>query len=152
MIRAFDMFCGAGLGSRGASDAGANIVGGIDLSPLAAKTFQDNFPRARVFNCAIEDLSPSTALDEVESVDLLLASPECTHYSCARGARPRLEASRETVLQVLRFARAIRPRWVVIENVIHMRPWPRYGELLDTLTMSTLTLPNGWRLRVAVLT
>ncbi len=27
------------------------------------------------------------------------------------------------------YARVFRPRWLVLENVIHMRPWSRYGEL-----------------------
>ena len=63
----------------------------------------------------------------------ILASPECTNHSCARGARPRLEASRETALQVVRYARVMRPRWIIIENVIHMRPWFRYPGLLQAL-------------------
>lgn len=127
------MFCGAGLGSRGAAVAGAHIVGGVDVSRLAIETFRDNFPNAVVFNRAVESLSPAQVLNKVGNIDLLLASPECTNHSCARGARPKIEGSRETALQVLRFARSIRPRWIVIENVIHMRPWDRYAELTQKL-------------------
>ena len=36
-------------------------------------------------------------------------------------------------MQVVRFARALRPRWIVLENVIHMRPWSRYTELINVL-------------------
>lgn len=32
-------------------------------------------------------------------------------------------------MQVVRFARAFSPRWIVLENVVHMRPWSRYEEL-----------------------
>lgn len=133
LVRTFDMFCGAGLGSRGAADAGVRIVGGVDASSLAVKTFKDNFSDAVVFNRPVEYLSPRHVLDKVGTIDLLLASPECTNHSCARGARPRQEGSRETALQVLRFAKVIQPRWVVIENVIHMRPWERYAELVEEL-------------------
>jgi DNA (cytosine-5)-methyltransferase 1 len=66
-------------------------------------------------------------------VDLVLASPECTSHTCARGNRARLEESRETALHVLNFVRAFRPRWVVIENVIHMRAWARYEEFISAL-------------------
>ncbi len=45
----------------------------------------------------------------------------------------RSEASRETALYVLRFVRRFRPRWLVIENVVQMRHWHRFGELLDAL-------------------
>jgi DNA (cytosine-5)-methyltransferase 1 len=127
------MFCGAGLSSRGAANAGVQIVGGVDISQLAITTFRDNFPKAITFNRTVEGLSPTHVLDKVGKIDLLLASPECTNHSCARGARPKIEGSRETALHVLRFARTILPRWIVIENVIHMRPWDRYIELCQRL-------------------
>ena len=127
------MFSGAGGSSHGAANASAIVLGGVDLCPIAAQTFQDNFAGATVFNRRVEDLSPRTVLNKIGEIDLLLASPECTNHSCARGARPRMEASRETAMQVLRFAAVMKPRWIVIENVIHMRPWRRYVELLDRL-------------------
>jgi DNA (cytosine-5)-methyltransferase 1 len=133
LIRAFDMFSGLGGSSRGAANAGAEILGGVDLCPLASQTFKINFPNAMVFNRAVEELSPSKVLNKVGDIDLLLASPECTNHSCARGARPTVESSRETALHVLRFAAVIRPRWIILENVIHMRPWSRYSELVDCL-------------------
>lgn len=57
---------------------------------------------------------------------MLLASPECTNHTCAKGSAKRSEASRKTALQVLRFARVFKPRWIVIENVTQMRQWRRY--------------------------
>lgn len=133
MIRTFDMFCGGGGSSYGAAMAGAVVVGGIDAWSLATKVFADNFPEAGVFTGRAEEQEPRSILDKIGSIDLLLASPECTNHSCARGARPRSEASRETALQVVRYARLMKPRWIIIENVIHMRPWSRYPALLQTL-------------------
>jgi DNA (cytosine-5)-methyltransferase 1 len=66
-------------------------------------------------------------------VDLLLASPECTSHTCARGNRPPDENSRLTARYVLRFAKELRPRWVVVENVIHMKGWQGYSPHLDEL-------------------
>jgi len=133
MIRAFDMFCGGGGSSYGAALAGVSVVGGVDAWALATEVFADNFPEARVFTERVEELDPRFILDKIGLVDLLVASPECTNHSCARGARPRLEASRETALQVVRYARVMKPRWIIIENVIHMRPWSRYPDLLQAL-------------------
>ena len=133
MIRTFDMFSGGGGSSWGAALAGASIIGGVDAWRLATEVFADNFPEAKVFSGRVEEIEPGVILDEVGAVDLLLASPECTNHSCARGARPRVEESRETAFEVVRYARAMRPRWIVIENVIHMRPWRRYQGLLQTL-------------------
>ena len=133
MIRTFDMFCGAGGSSYGAVLAGASVIGGVDAWTLATEVFSDNLPEAMVFKGRVEELQPRVILDEIGPIDLLLASPECTNHSCARGARPRLEASRETALQVVSYARVMRPRWIIIENVIHMRPWSRYPGFLQTL-------------------
>ena len=133
MIRAFDMFCGGGGSSYGTASAGASVVGGVDAWTLATEVFADNFPESAVFTGRVEELEPRIILDKIGSIDLLLASPECTNHSCARGARPRSEASRETALQVVRYARVMKPRWIIIENVIHMRPWPRYPDLLQML-------------------
>ena len=133
MIRTFDMFCGAGGSSRGAALAGASVTGGVDAWTLATEVFADNFPDASVFAGRVEELDPGNILDKVGGVDLLLASPECTNHSCARGARPRVEGSRETVFEVVRYARVMKPRWIIVENVIHMRPWSLYQGLLQTL-------------------
>lgn len=133
MIRTFDMFCGAGGSSRGAALAGAHIVGGIDSWQLATRVFADNFAGAHVYTSPVEETEPGRIREEVGPVDLLLASPECTNHSCARGARPRNDQSRDTAFEVVRWARALAPRWVIIENVIHMRPWSRYDELLEQL-------------------
>ena len=133
MIRTFDMFCGGGGSSYGAELAGAEIVGGIDSWPLASEIFADNFPEACVFNGQVEDYEPEMIADTTGPIDLLLASPECTNHSCARGGRPRLDASRDTAFQVVRYARAMKPRWLIIENVVHMRSWTRYPELLQSL-------------------
>ena len=133
MIHTFDMFCGGGGSSSGAALAGAVVIGGVDAWTLATEVFADNFPDARVFTGRVEELDPGVIHDAVGRVDLLLASPECTNHSCARGARPRVEESRETAFEVVRYARVMRPRWIVVENVIHMRPWSRYQSLLQTL-------------------
>ena len=127
------MFSGGGGSSRGATLAGASVIGGVDAWTLATEVFADNFPEAKVFRGRVEELEPRVILDEIGPIDLLLASPECTNHSCARGARPRLESSRETALQVVRYASVMKPRWIIIENVIHMRPWSRYPGLLQTL-------------------
>ena len=133
MIRTFDMFCGGGGSSCGAELAGAEIVGGIDSWSLATEVFADNFPESCIFNGRVENCDPKSIADILGPIDLLLASPECTNHSCARGGRPRQDASRDTAFQVVRYARVLKPRWLIIENVIHMRSWARHAEFLKSL-------------------
>ena len=129
MIRALDMFCGAGGSSAGARTAGVEVAAGIDMCATAAATFAANFPKAQVSAKRLEDIPLNSLKRDMGEIDLLLASPECTSHTCAKGGAPRDESSRATAMLVAEYARALRPRWIVLENVIHMRPWSRYGEL-----------------------
>jgi DNA (cytosine-5)-methyltransferase 1 len=110
--------------------AGAEIVGGLDAWELAAETFQTNFPSAHVANERAEDLDPRAIAAKVGKVDLLLASPECTSHSVAKGSAPRCEMSRATAFEVARYAKALNPRWIIVENVVHMQSWFRFEEWL----------------------
>lgn len=128
-MRTLDIFCGGGLSSSGARLAGAEIVGGVDMWGVATRTFQRNFRNAVVKTSRLEEIDPLNLKDEIGDIELLLASPECTNHTCAKGSKPRSEESRATAMQTLRFARAFQPRWIVLENVVHMKPWSRYEEL-----------------------
>jgi len=127
-IRTLDLFCGAGGSSRGAQMAGAEIVAGVDMWETASAVFQANFPSARVYNTAISDLSSQQVTNEVGEIDLLLASPPCTNHSVARGNKIIDNESGDTAFEVVRFVEALRPRWIVVENVVQMRDWDRFRE------------------------
>ena len=127
--RTLDIFCGAGGSSAGARAAGTEIIAGIDACRIATDTFKANFPDASVITNRLEHVDLAELKLEVGRIDLLLASPECRNHTCARGAAPVDESSRATALYALEYARAFRPRWLVLENVIHMRPWSGYSEL-----------------------
>ncbi len=131
-LRTVDLFCGAGGSSWGARAAGAEIVAGFDSWELAGKVYQDNFSEASFHHGPIEGFSRQ-AIKSLGKIDLMLASPECTNHSPAKGNKPRCERSRETAFQVTRFAGILNPRWIVIENVVNMRNWKRYNEFLDEL-------------------
>ena len=88
-LKAVDLFCGAGGSSAGAQSAGVEIVAAVDAWGLAAATFQHNFPRAHVINEALGDRSRPAAIVRDAKIDLLIASPECTNHSVAKGNRPR---------------------------------------------------------------
>lgn len=127
------MFCGAGGSSWGARLAGAEIVAGFDLWEAAERAYKRNFPEAVFFRSKLQDLDPERVRRRVGRIDLMLASPECRSHSPARGNGVRSILSRDTAFQVLRFAEILRPRWIVVENVLQMRSWDRYGAFLRRL-------------------
>lgn len=132
-IRALDLFCGAGGSSWGAKAAGADVVCGVDASELAISTFQSNFYDAKAIKKTLNERSKPDILGKVGKVSLILASPECTNHTCAKGAKPRSEKSKRTARYVLNFAKKLNPRWIVLENVVHMRRWHGYDPLVSGL-------------------
>lgn len=134
-LRVLDLFSGGGGSSYGARAAGATIVAGVDAWDVASRTFGTNFPDARAFNCRLAGNVVRPEIVAQGKIDLILASPECTNHTCARGSRPVSEDSRMTAWQVVHYARVLEPRWIVIENVVQMRTWERYrafeAELMD---------------------
>lgn len=132
-MRGLDIFSGMGGSSVGARHAGVDMVGAVDMCPLATESYAANFPTAHVVTSRLEHTDLPKLRKRIRSIDILLASPECTNHSCAKGAAPRDEASRATAMHVVRYAEVFKPRWLVLENVVHMRPWSRYGSLKRSL-------------------
>jgi len=132
-IRTLDLFCGGGGSSYGARSAGADIICGVDAWPCATAVFAANFPNARVLTYELSDASRASDLGNLGQIDLLLASPECTNHTCARGNRPIDDDSRRTANHVLNFVRELTPRWIVVENVVHMRSWEGYAPFIEAL-------------------
>ncbi|MDP8257101.1 MAG: DNA cytosine methyltransferase, partial [Candidatus Alcyoniella australis] len=132
-IRMFDVFCGGGGSSQGAIMAGVVPAAALDKWSIAAQTYRQNFPDAVVYETTAGSLSPKQVSRDVGRIDLMLASPECTSHSVAKGNKPRCEESRATAFDVIRFAEELRPRWLVVENVMQMQKWYRFAEWRQSL-------------------
>lgn len=133
MIRTLDLFCGGGGSSWGAKAAGASIVCGVDADEIAARTYAANFGISASRCLRLDEQSRPADLGDIGEIDLLLASPECTHHTCARGSKPRDDSSRRTANYVATFAADLSPRWIVLENVVHMKSWHGYEAVIESL-------------------
>lgn len=98
----------------------------FDRWQLAGDTHAANFPGTKFFQGKLENVKLKKLKKKLGRIDLILASPECTNHSPAKGNKPRCEKSKNTAFQVIRFAKTFQPRWIVIENVVSMRNWSRY--------------------------
>ncbi len=56
-------------------------------------------------------------------VKLLWASPDCTHFSVARGGKPAKKNIRSLAWAVVRWAREVKPSVICLENVAEFRSW-----------------------------
>lgn len=126
---AVDLFCGAGGSSIGATRAGVVVRYAVNHWTVAIQTHEANLPGTKHIHSRVEHLDPR----RFGGIDLLLASPECTNHSLAKGAKPRDEQSRMTAWEVVRFAEGAAPRWIVVENVPEIRLWTLYTPWKDAL-------------------
>lgn len=126
-----DLFCGAGGTSAGAIEAVSHLglrprLTAINHWSVAIETHTANQPDHRHFCTGIDAINPRHLFGEGE-LDLLWASPECTHHSRARGGKPMLDQSRATAWCVTRWAEALRPPAILIENVPEFVEWGPLG-------------------------
>lgn len=128
------LFSGAGGSSWGAREAGIHIVAAFDIWDIAGETHQTNFPETEFIKGRLEDMDLGPLVERLGHIDLIIASPECTSHSPAKGNKPRSEQSKDTAFEVVRFAEAFNVRWIVVENVAGMKKWSRYSEFKAALS------------------
>jgi len=139
-LRAVDLFCGAGGASVGLRKAGFDVVGALDLDPLAVETYTRNHPRTHCLRADIRSLEPEELMQQLGlargTLDLLAGCPPCQGFSSVRtlnGSR-KIEDDRNDLL--LRFADyivALRPRSVMLENVVGLQYDWRFQKFLGIL-------------------
>jgi DNA (cytosine-5)-methyltransferase 1 len=126
-----DLFCGAGGTSTGALQAATQRGYQVNLTainhwPIAIATHEANHPGTRHLCTSIDDVNPRT-LFKTHGLDVLWASPECTHHSRARGGKPMHDQSRATAWCVTRWAEALLPGLIFVENVPEFLEWGPLG-------------------------
>lgn len=158
-----DLFCGAGGSSSGAKKAIESIGGTMDLVAVnhwntAIATHSSNHPGARH---VVEDVSlvqPEAVVEEGR-LDLLMASPECTYHSRARGGKPIHDQGRMQPWAVHNWLTKLNVQCVLIENVPEFVEWgplddngrpikSRKGEFFQTWYMALIGLgyQAEWRM------
>ena len=130
-VTAVDAFCGAGGTSTGLALACRDIGAEVDLLAInhwdvAVKTHSENHPWARHLQSRIESVRPREAFPRGK-LDLLVASPECTHHSTARGGRPVSDQLRASAWHLLPWLEELRVDAMLVENVPEFQSWCRVG-------------------------
>lgn len=121
-LRAVDFFCGSGGMSFGLSQAGIQVLAGVDNSVDCKKTYEANIPGAKYIRHDITTLS-SPELGrrlklERDDPDLVFCgcSP-CQFWSKIRTDKTKSLKTAFLLRQFQRFIRHFRPGYVIVENV-----------------------------------
>lgn len=126
VITFVDLFCGGGGMSTGFGEA-CDEIGlryreiAVNHCNRAVETMMANHPNVRVLKMDIEASSPSDI--DVQTIDLLHASPSCTHHSRAKGGKPRDNQLRSQPNEIWKFIDNKHVRRVTIENVPEFVDW-----------------------------
>ncbi|MFC4989137.1 DNA cytosine methyltransferase [Saliphagus infecundisoli] len=126
-VRAVDLFCGGGGLSTALAEACEELDRDVELVAVnhwgkAIETHQRNHPWATHLNAKVEELHPPDVVDP-GTVDILIAAPECTHFSAARGGKPVTEQQRASPMHVLDWVGKLQPESVLLENVPEFKSW-----------------------------
>jgi len=118
-----DLFAGGGGASLGIEQAlGEYIDFAINHDPDAIEMHRTNHPRTMHYVEDVFKVDPRKVVND-RAVGLLWASPDCTHHSRAKGGKPVDNKRRGLAWVVVKWAEAVRPRIIMLENVPEFREW-----------------------------
>lgn len=131
-VEAVDLYCGAGGTSTGLSESCKELnlklkLLAINHWDLAIETHSANHPDAKHLLSSVDNVDPRKAIPS-GYLRILIASPECTHHSNARGGKPMSDQSRASGWIIVRWAEALYIEDILIENVKEFMSWGPLGK------------------------
>ena len=118
-----DNFAGGGGASTGIEMAtGYSVDIAINHDPEAIKMHKANHPNTEHYCENVWAVDPVKACNG-HPVGLAWFSPDCKHFSKAKGGKPKDKNIRGLAWVALRWAGLVRPRVIMLENVEEFKTW-----------------------------
>lgn len=118
-----DNFAGGGGASTGIEIAtGKRVAIAINHDPAAILMHKTNHPYTEHLQASVWDVDPK-AVCRGRPVGLAWFSPDCKHFSKAKGAALVDRKIRGLAWITLRWAATVRPRVIILENVEEFQTW-----------------------------
>jgi DNA (cytosine-5)-methyltransferase 1 len=121
---AIDLFSGCGGLTLGLKLAGFDVLAAVENDGLAVNTYRANHPEVMVCPEDIRKVKAASLRKclklKVGELDLLAGCPPCQGFSALRtrnGAKQKRDKRNRLITNMLRFARAFRPKAIMLENV-----------------------------------
>jgi len=134
-----DNFAGGGGASEGIEQAlGRSVDLAINHDATAIAVHTANHPGSEHAVADVWDIEPEQATNGMP-VGLAWFSPDCRHHSKAKGGRPVSKAVRGLAWVAARWAAAVKPRVIVLENVEEFEDW---GPLIKDADGKTRPCPK----------
>jgi DNA (cytosine-5)-methyltransferase 1 len=121
-LNVIDLFCGCGGMSKGLTDAGLNIIAGIDIWDKAVISYNKNFEH-KAYCEDLTQLSPEKFNDlynkDNKTIDVLVGGPPCQSFSIA-GKRDKDDPRNALFMEYVKYLDYFNPKAFIMENVIGM--------------------------------
>jgi len=118
-----DNFAGGGGASTGIEMAtGWSVDIAINHDPMAIAQHKVNHPDTKHYCESVWDVNPKEVCAG-HPVALAWFSPDCKHFSKAKGGKPKDKNIRGLAWVALRWAALVRPRVIMLENVEEFKTW-----------------------------
>lgn len=118
-----DNFAGGGGASTGMEMAtGYSVDIAINHDPEAIKMHMVNHPNTKHYCESVWTVDPVKACNG-NPVAIAWFSPDCKHFSRAKGGKPKDKSIRGLAWVALRWAALVRPRVIMLENVEEFKTW-----------------------------
>lgn len=140
MPTAIDLFSGCGGLTLGLKKAGFQIIGAVEIEPLAAEAYGRNHSEVLIWKKDIRRI-PVTHVQarlgiKKGQLDLLAGCPPCQGFSTVRtlnGSRRVRDARNDLIFDFLRFAKKLKPKVLLLENVPGLRTDKRFKRFWKVL-------------------
>ena len=122
ILNVIDLFCGCGGMSKGLTDAGLNVIAGIDIWDKAVESYNKNNNHP-AYCYDLTELPPEKFNElynkENKIVDILVGGPPCQSFSIA-GKRDKNDPRNALFMEYVKYLDYFKPKAFIMENVIGM--------------------------------
>jgi len=120
-MNVIDLFCGCGGMSKGLTEAGFNIVAGIDIWDKAVNNYNKNFNTHKAYCHDLTRFPPEKFKelynkDNLE-IDIIVGGPPCQGFSIA-GKRDIKDPRNSLFMEYVKYLEFFKPKAFIMENVI----------------------------------
>lgn len=121
-LNVIDLFCGCGGMSKGLTDAGLNVIAGIDIWDKAVESYNRNYTH-KAYCHDLTELPPEKFNQLYNTtnkrVDVIVGGPPCQSFSIA-GRRDKNDPRNTLFMEYVKYLNYFNPKAFIMENVIGM--------------------------------
>jgi DNA (cytosine-5)-methyltransferase 1 len=139
-LNVLDLFCGCGGMSKGLTEAGLNVIAGIDIWDKAIESYNKNYEH-KAYCYDLTQISPEIFNEKINKIiiDIICGGPPCQSFSIA-GKRDKNDPRNALFMEFVKYLDFFKPKAFIMENVIGMlSKKTANGEKVIDIIMEQLT-------------